>query len=392
VTAAGLIVNFAAVPLMTLAQLGAIATVAAAGAGDSGANAAGLVTHLAAYWLVESARIVDAAPWLTRLVPRPGWVLVVLYYSLVLWLLRARRTAWASAAVVVAYTAVVLGPLPAARDADPERPGRLRAVFLDVGQGDATLVTLPDGRSLLVDAGGIPNSAFDIGRRVIAPALLPLGVSRLDELIVTHADADHIGGAPSVFRLFAPLVVREGTPVPPNPDLRALAALADTRGAAWRIVQAGDADRMGSVDVRVWHPPLPDWERQRVRNDDSIVLEFRYGDVSIVLPGDVGREPEGRLAGRLQPAPLLVLKAPHHGSATSSSPPFIRALNPAAVIFSAGRDNPYGHPAPIVVERYRRIGATLFNTADDGAVFVETDGRTVEIRTFEGRRITLERH
>lgn len=393
ITIAGLLVNFAAVPLMTLTQLAAMATLVAPLAGERMAAGAAAVTHAAAWGLVESARLVDLAPWMARDVGRPGWTLMAAYYVLGLWLLLARRRVMLAGTFVGgAYVLLAAGPAPLGADGVPARPHILRAVFLDVGQGDATLVTLPDGRALLVDAGGIPDAAFDIGRRVVAPSLRALGVRHLDELIVTHADADHIGGALGVARAFRPRAVREGAPVPRQPDRQALAEFIAATGGAWRTVQAGDVDRVAGVDIRVWHPPLPDWERQRVRNDDSIVLEFRYGDVSIVLPGDIGQEPEALLAPQLELAPLVILKAPHHGSASSSTAPFVRATAPTAVLFSAGRNNPFGHPHPTVTARYRAAGAYLFRTDQDGAVIVETDGRRVEIRTMSGRRVSLERH
>jgi competence protein ComEC len=391
VTLAGLIVNFAAVPLMTVTQLAALATLAASAAGDRAAALPGALTDGAAWGLVESARLVDAAPWLAHDVARPSWTLVGLYYGVCLWLLLARRRWPAAVCAGAAYLSLIALPLSLTRDARPPRPGHLRAVFLDVGQGDATLVQLPDGRALLVDAGGIPATSFDFGGRVVAPALRALGVRRLDEIVITHADQDHIGGALTLARRFSPRTVREGAPVPPNPDLRALAAHAAASGAAWRTVQAGDVDRMAGVDIRVWHPPIPDWERQKVRNDDSIVLEFRYGDVSILLPGDIGREAESLIAPRLDLAPLVILKAPHHGSAGSSMPAFIRAARPAAVIFSAGRHNRFGHPAPVVLQRYRAAGAEIYRTDEDGAVTVETDGREMVIRTWSGREAIVRR-
>jgi competence protein ComEC len=391
VTLAGLVVNFAAVPLMTVTQLGAIATLFASLAGARAAAIPGVVTDAAAWGLVESARLVDAAPWLAHEVARPAWALVIVYYAACLWLLLARRRLPAALCAAAAYASLVALPLPLTRDAVTPRPGHLRAVFLDVGQGDATLVTLPDGRALLVDAGGIPATSFDFGGRVVAPALRALGVRRLDEMVITHADGDHIGGALSLARRFGPRVIREGAPVPPNEDLRALAAHAAVSGAAWRTVQAGDVDRVAGVDIRVWHPPIPDWERQRVRNDDSIVLEFRYGEVSIVLPGDIGRDPEAGLAPRLDLAPVVVLKAPHHGSAGSSTPAFVQATRPAAVIFSAGRHNRFGHPAPVVLQRYRAAGAEIFRTDEDGAVVVETDGREVMVWTWSGRKEAIAR-
>ena len=130
--------------------------------------------------------------------------------------------------------------------------------------------------------------------------------------------------------------------------------------------------RDGAAD----HSP-PDWERQRVRNDDSIVIEARVGGVAILLPGDISQAVERGVVARVDPAPLAIIKAPHHGSAGSSSAPFVDALHPAAVIFSAGRRNAFGHPAPAIVDRYRRAGAHVFSTAEDGAIVIDTDGTRV---------------
>jgi competence protein ComEC len=156
--------------------------------------------------------------------------------------------------------------------------------------------------------------------------------------------------------------------------------------ASWRTVRPGDVELAGGVEIRILHPPAPDWERQRVRNDDSVVIELRYRDVSILLPGDIGAGIERALIPALDLRPVVILKAAHHGSATSSSEPFIEATNPRAVIFSAGRNNRFGHPAPVVVERFARRGVEMFNTAHDGAVFVETDGKTVEVRGWRTRK------
>jgi len=188
--------------------------------------------------------------------------------------------------------------------------------------------------------------------------------------------------------------VWEGVPVPPHPLLRGLAELADSRHVVWRTVRPGDVERIAGVDVRVHHPPEPEWERQRVRNDDSVVLELRYGNVSILLPGDIEREGERRLLDHLALAPLVVLKAPHHGSATSSSDAFLDVVRPNAVIFSAGRNNRFGHPAQAVVDRFAARHVAMFNTADDGAVFVETDGKRVQVKTWRTKKtmIAFARH
>jgi competence protein ComEC len=148
---------------------------------------------------------------------------------------------------------------------------------------------------------------------------------------------------------------------------------------------AGDASRFDGVDVFVRHPPLPDWERQRVRNDDSLVLEIRWGDVSIVFTGDIGAAVERVLTASIPHAPIRIVKVPHHGSLTSSTPEFVGALAPTVAVFSVGRSNHFGHPAPDVLARYRDVGAAIFRTDQDGAVSAETDGRSLAVRGYTGR-------
>ena len=390
ITLAGLGLNFLAIPLMTIAQVAAMCTLATASIAAPIASFFGYVAHLAAANLVRSAELVDLVPWLSRDVPAPAWWLVCGYYASCTALLTRHHARFGALGVGVAGALMLIAPAPFANDAVPAAPrGVLRVVFLDVGQGDSTLARMPDGRALLIDAGGLPGSAFDIGERVVSPALRAFGVRGIDTLVLTHGDPDHVGGAQVVLRRFGPRVIWEGVPVPPHPALRDIAASARAAGVSWRVLQAGDRESDGGVDIRILHPPPPEWERQRVRNEDSVVLEFRFGDVSVVLPGDIGREAESLITPTLDTRRITIVKAPHHGSATSSTDPFLRALHPAAVVFSAGRGNRFGHPAPVVMARYRAMHALVFRTDEDGAVVLDTDGKTVEMTTWSGRRVAL---
>ena len=288
--------------------------------------------------------------------------------------------------------------------------------FLDVAQGDATLIRFPDGRVWLVDAGGALGR-FDIGTRIVSPALWALGLRRLSTLVLTHGDRDHIGGAHAMLQDFRPGEVWEGVPVDGHAETARLRGEAMQRRVRWRNVQSGDRlDRGGeAVDIRVWHPRAPQWIRTRVRNDDSIVLELAMGEVSVILPGDIGPAVERVLAAedlasprspppalvmasmtnvsvsahRRWAEPLRVLKVPHHGSRTSSTSAFLDALQPRLAIVSAGRGNRHGHPAPAALARYAARGTEVFRTDQDGAIQLDTDGQTLNVQTCSGRRLTL---
>ena len=403
VTFAGLALNFLAIPMMTLGQVAGMAAVALSMVNASVAATVGWLAHAGAWGLAESATLVDLAPWLSYRLPPPSFVAIIVYYvALAGWLFAATDPAqarWPRGRAVLVRRAVgsiaiasalwiLVEPVSATSEA-LHSGTTLRVTFIDVGQGDSTLVQFPGGYSLLVDTGP-GTDTFDLGGRIVAPVLWAARVRHLDALEITHGDGDHIGGAASVFRDFSPRDVWYGDPVPPHEPTTALRAQADTAGAIWRTLQAGDHLRAGGAEIHVWHPPPPDWERQKVRNDDSIVIEIRFGGVSLVLPGDISREIEQQIAPKLEPAGFRVLKAAHHGSATSSSFEFLNALRPTVVVFSCGRDNPFGHPAPQVVRRYERLGTTILRTDHDGAVSLETDGKWVRIKTYRGKTFEWE--
>ena len=387
VTFAGLALNFAAIPLMAVAQIAGMAVVAAFAVSAPAAGAVGWLAHTGAYGLVQSAALVDWAPAVTWRVAPPHWLAIGIYYGglVVAWYIPTSTVRRAAAIVTLASAVWILWE--PARAFSTNGDGSLHVIFMDVGQGDATLIRFPRGSTLLVDAGGLPSPAsFDIGDRVVGAVLRSLGVRRLDTAAITHGDADHVGGLRSVVRDFRPRELWEGIPVPRSP---ALAALRRESVAQRTGVQAGDRVEIDGVDIIVHHPALADWERQEVRNDDSIVLEIRWRDVSIVLPGDVGREVEQAIAPRFAPAGIRILKVPHHGSLTSSSRTFLDRLAPRVAIVSAGRNNTFGHPAPDVLKRYHEIGAQIFRTDQDGAVMVDSDGYSVHVRTFSGRQIRV---
>ena len=401
VSFAGFVLNFAAIPLMSVVQVGGLVIAASATGIAPLALFAARAVHAAARALLASAALVDVAPWLVVDAPPPVWWLTAAYYAALAGVLVRRAARVWLLCSLLAAALLLTGPRLTARHALPHSRLPLRVVVLDVGQGDATVVSLPGGTVMLVDTGGLAPlstvaddaepAGFDVGERVVLPVLRALGVRRLESVVITHGDPDHVIGAPGIVRHLPPHSIWEGVPVPPHAGLQRLAAWAVARGASWRRVQAGDVERFGDVELRVLHPPPPDWERQRVRNEDSVVLELRLENVSVVLPGDIGREGEHAILPRLEPGRTVVLKAPHHGSATSSTSELLDVLRPAAVIFSCGRNNRFSHPHPTVVERYRAIGSEIFSTAEDGAVFVETDGNKVEVRGWTGRRFTASR-
>lgn len=397
VTLAGVVLSAIAIPAMAVVQLAALAAVTADAVAPALLVPCGAVLRLATAIVTESARLVDVVPWLSWRVPPPAVSVMVVYVAAVAgWLWARRPAADTRLAFVVRRVARVVAPAAAVWIAIspatlvPRAPGDLRVSVLDVGQGDAVLAQFPNGRRMLVDAGGASSEGRDLGSRVVGPTLRARGIRRLDYLVVTHADIDHIGGAATIVREFRPAEVWLGVPVHDDAATARLRAAADEVGATWRQALRGERLHVGEVRLDVLHPPLPDWERQRVRNDDSVVLALRHGGVRVVLTGDIGATVEPDVAsalddGEASPA-LTVLKVAHHGSGGASSALWLGAVRPSVAIVSAGATNPFGHPAASALARLQGVGADVWRTDHDGEIGVRTNGAVVEVLAHTGRR------
>jgi competence protein ComEC len=186
--------------------------------------------------------------------------------------------------------------------------------------------------------------------------------------------------------VFRPLTLWEGIVVPRHEPSRQLRDRATGAHVGLVVRRSGESFQFGRARVRVLHPPEPDWERPRVRNDDSVVLEVTCGDVALLLTGDIGADVERDIAPQLTPARTRILKVAHHGSRTSSSPALLESWRPQIALISAGRGNTFGHPAPEVIQRLESIGARIYRTDLDGEITVESDCRSVVVRTFNDEK------
>jgi competence protein ComEC len=266
--------------------------------------------------------------------------------------------------------------------------GKFEMTALDVGQGDSIFLAFPGGRTMLVDGGGLAGSEWiggyrsgpDIGEEVVSPYLWSRGLKRLDVVALTHADRDHIDGLHAVlenFRVGQLWVGRDQD----KPEFKSLIAEARSLGIPVLHEIAGAEFNWGSADGEVlW--PQDSHALAGASNADSMVMHIVDGQRKFLLTGDIEKGVESKLTNDGAPLASDVLKVPHHGSKTSSTQQFLEAVDPKLAIVSVGQYNPFGHPAPSVVERYQKDGVRLLRTDKDGAITVSTDGRDLFVRTF----------
>ena len=293
--------------------------------------------------------------------PAPGWLAVTSYVAGLALLLgwhgsrgNSRRV-FLPSGIALVVLAVGCAAWPLVRPAD----GLLRLTVLDVGQGDAIVVEMPDGRAILVDTGSGGPMRLDAGERVVAPFLWNRGILRLAGIAVTHDDSDHAGGAAAIRRLFS--IDEE-----------------------WTAAVPMEPHRFGRAVIA----PLPSMAAVAGRrNDAALVLRVDMGLASFLLASDIGALRERELVAVGARLDSTVLKVAHHGSRSSTGVELLHAVGPRLAAISVGARNSYGHPDARVMGRLAAAGAQIYRTDRDGALIFETDGGTLTVTRWAARRV-----
>ncbi len=355
----------------------------------------------------------SASPsWAALHPPRPSiWevvgVLVILVSAIVLRdaFRRRLKLPWQILLAAIAIL-VLLSPRILASGGD----GRLSIEHIYVGQGDAALITFPQGTTMLYDGGGaIPPSKWDPGENIVAPLLRRRGILKIDYVVISHSHPDHIDGLVYIAENFSVGELWWNGDGPHLPSIRRiLRGVEASGGEVRRSTKLGETLTIDGVEIRLSHPGIPpsahadsdcdadddallDKRHPRIYaggfNDRSVTLRFEFGERSYFLGGDIEESSEAKLGASLEPVDIF--KASHHGSRTSSTVEFLDAAKASMVIISCGFRNTFGFPHPEVKARLNAAKLSIWRTDRDGLVQASTDGKSWWISGWRGRRETL---
>jgi competence protein ComEC len=319
--------------------------------------------------------------WTAIQVVRPNFMEILLFYGFFFCLFSLRRLKWARVGFVFALL-VLAGDVAYWTYRTHFNPS-LKVTYLDVGQGNAALIQFPGSEKMLIDGGGFAGSDFDIGEMVVAPFLLRSKILRIDTLVLTHPDTDHMSGLLYIAEYFGPREFWYNGEKVETPDFQELAGLLEVKEIRRRT--PGDfkeGRQIGGASLEILHPG--EGMMSRKSNDNSLVLKMSCGETSFLFTGDLEAAGEGMLVSRrgsqLKSDILLV---PHHGSNSSSSLAFLEAVRPKVCIISAGKDNPFGFPSQDILARMRGAGCRIIRTDEVGAIEVSIGQEGPQIRSFQ---------
>ena len=387
VTAVGLPVNLLVVPLIGLALPSALITFAILLVWPSVAIIPAAITAALLHAIGGIVQLFSGMGAGDIRISSPGVLAIVagiLLIGLAVWAARNSRFPVALPIVALACSAAcVFYPRALAY-----HPGVLEVTAIDVGQGDCLLLVSPQGKTLLIDAGGpiggaqASNANFEIGEDVVSPVLWSRNIRRLDAVALTHAHSDHMGGMPSVLRNFRPRALWVGN----NPGIPAYKALLDEArhlGIPVESMAAGKDFAFGGAQVQVLAPPAGYVPGPAASNDDSLVLHVAVGETSVLLEGDAQAASEQQMLGEGLHSDLL--KVGHHGSKTSTTPRFLAAVAPTYAVISVASRNPYGHPKMEILDRLQQDHIRTFRTDAEGATSFYLDGSSVSTQVLAAK-------
>lgn len=329
------------------------------------------------------AELLASLPFASLWLPTPTAPALLVSLLLVPVVLTAGR--WRTRIGAASCLVLLLAGIP--WPADPD--AALRVSFLDVGQGSAAVIRMPDGTTILVDGGGPASDTADTGESVIAPFLWHERTRRIDQIILTHAHADHFNGLPFLFRRFRPRILWVSQTEDPNHEYQAFLAEARQSGCEVKIARQGatlfSADNNGKTAIvcianlaaagsaTEKDTPVP---HAADANNLGLLLRLSHGGHSFLFPGDIERDSEAKLVREGSPLAADVLLMPHHGLRSSGSAEFIEAVSPDHIVVSRG-----GNSAWKTSDSLAATSAACYTTLRHGSVFFISDGKKIAVRT-----------
>jgi competence protein ComEC len=349
---------------------------------------------------IASVRLPAYTGWMKAIYALYYLPLVALWYGAMKW--QAFKTAVRKRSLLpvagggmlaLILAVIIFHPLSA-----PRADGNLRIDLLDVGQGDCALLTFPDSTTMLIDGGGRFNfnrakttgennelRDFDpdvptTGEAVVSEFLWQRGLDKVDYLVATHGDIDHIQGLTDAARNFYVRAAFVGAGQKPSNNLTLFYETLKRRNIPVIETARGDVFKFGEVTVEILSPSA---ETVRLsENNNSLVLRVTFGERTFLFTGDIEREAEDVLLRDADKLRCDMIKVPHHGSHSSSTENFVAATQAKVAVISVGRDSPFGHPHREVVERWLNSGANTMTTGSKGTITIITDGHNFRLNNY----------
>lgn len=260
----------------------------------------------------------------------------------------------------------------------------IKIYFVDVGQGDSTLIQTIEGKNILIDGGGSEFGSFDVGESILLPYLLDRRITTIDYLMISHFDSDHIGG---VFAILENLKVKNiiiSKQGETSENLKKFYEITNNKGIRTIIVKKGDIveiDKYSHFEILF---PEDNLIEDNILNNNSIVARFNSLNFSILFTGDIEEIAEKRLCELYSGTDKLeafVLKVAHHGSKTSSTEEFLELVKPKIALIGVGKNNNFGHPNIDVIERLENMGSKIYRTDNCGEIIIRINREKLQIHT-----------
>lgn len=332
-----------------------------------------IILNLMLKILIYIAHICSLIPFSKIYVVTPNLILIILFYLFLYLLVKKQKSRILSKKTIAFFTIAIIilnfiyPVLTSKRD-------NLEINFIDVGQGDSTLIRVSN-KTILIDGGGSSyGETFDVGEQTLFPYLLDRGINTIDYVIVSHFDSDHCQGLNFIMENMKVKNAIISSLGQESNEYDTFLSLAKKQNTNLIYVKKGDIIKIGDCTIKILFPnnePITDNEK----NNNAIVFKFLWKNISILFTGDIEEKAENKIlslySDNLEELKSTILKVAHHGSKTSTTKPFLEAVKPQIALIGVGEDNNFGHPNSGVIERLESIGCEIYRTDKYGEISIK---------------------